>query len=98
MVKKPDASKALIKTTGDAVPAVRGDDSLALGRLGQPEKGTAIILEIIEDENWLAGLYAIRDLEWSEVRTPAAKAAVKKARDNPYEFTRRIAKRLSTQF
>jgi hypothetical protein len=97
-LKNADASKSLIKTTRDAVPAVRVAACLALARLGQPEKGASIILETIEDENWLAGLYAIRALEWSGVRTPAAKAAVEKARDNPYEFTRRIAKRLSNQF
>jgi hypothetical protein len=71
---------------------------LALARTGQPEKGEAIILETIIDDNWLAGMYAIRALEWSGIRTPAAQAAVTKAIDNPYEFTRRIAKRLSSQF
>jgi hypothetical protein len=32
------------------------------------------------------------------IRDADAKAAVKRAVDNPYEFTRRIAKRLSGQF
>lgn len=98
VLKNADASKSLIKTTTDTVPAVRVAASLALARLGEPEKGISIILDTIEDENWLAGLYAIRALEWSGVRTPAAKAAVEKAKGNHYEFTRRIAKRLSSQF
>lgn len=96
--KKADSDKALVKATGDSDPTVRVAAALALSRLGQPEKGISIILKTIEDDNWLAGMYAIRALEWSGVRTPPAQAAVKRALDSPYEFTRRIAKRLSTQF
>lgn len=96
--KKFDAGRALIKTTGDADPTVRIAAALALSRLGQPQNGASIILKTIEDDNWLAGMYAIRALEWSGIRTPAAQAAVNRALDSPYEFTRRIAKRLSTQF
>jgi len=84
--------------TGDVDPAVRVAASLALSRLGQPQNGASIILKTIEDDNWLAGMYAIRALEWSGIRTPAAQAAVNRALDSPYEFTRRIAKRLSAQF
>ncbi len=96
--KNAGSSKALIQATKDSDPAVRVASALALARTGQPEKGEAIILETIIDDNWLAGMYAIRALEWSGIRTPAAQAAVTKAIDNPYEFTRRIAKRLSSQF
>ena len=97
-LKHADASNALIETTGDVDPAVRVAASLALSQLGQPQNGASIILTTIEDDNWLAGMYAIRALEWSGIRTPAAQAAVNRALDSPYEFTRRIAKRLSTQF
>jgi HEAT repeat protein len=93
-----DAGTALVKTTGDVDPTVRIAAALALSRLGRPEDGADVILKTIEDDNWLAGMYAIRALEWSGIRTPAAQAAVKRAFDSPYEFTRRIAKRLSTQF
>jgi N-sulfoglucosamine sulfohydrolase len=96
--KMADAGNALVKTTGHADPTVRIAAALALSRLGRPEDVAAIILKTIEDDNWLAGLYAIRALEWSGIRTPAAQAAVIRALDSPYEFTRRIAKRLSTQF
>ncbi len=95
--KSTEASKALVKATGDPDPAVRIAAALALSRMGQPEKGTDVILQTIEDENWLAGMYAIRALEWSGIRTPAAMAAVTKAKENPYEFTRRIANRLSNE-
>jgi hypothetical protein len=43
-------------------------------------------------------MYAIRALEWSGVRTPSAQTAVKLAVKSPYEFTRRIANRLSGEF
>ena len=96
--KIADAGPALVKTTWDADPTVRIAVALALSRLGQPQHGASIILNTIEDDNWLAGMYAIRALEWSGIRTPAAQAAVNRALDSPYEFTRRIAKRLSSQF
>jgi hypothetical protein len=93
-----DLNKDLIATLDDPVPAVRTAAALAMCKLGQPGKGIPIILQTIEDDNWLAGLYAIRALEWSGARTPAAQAAVKKATGSPYEFTRRIANRLSNEF
>jgi hypothetical protein len=96
--KNVESSKALIQATKDSDPAVRVASALALSRLGKAEKGIDVILKTIEDDNWLAGMYAIRALEWSGVRDADAKAAVKRAEDNPYEFTRRIAKRLSGQF
>lgn len=96
--KMADALNALVETTSDVNPTVRIAAALALSRLGRPEVGADVILETIEDENWLAGMYAIRALEWSGIRTSAAKAAVTRALDSPYEFTRRIARRLSTQF
>ena len=96
--KKADASIALMNALDDSDPTVRIAAALALSRLGQSEKAAPIILKTIEDDNWLTGMYAIRALESSGVRTPLAQAAVKRALDSPYEFTRRIAKRLSTQF
>ena len=97
-LKHADASNALINSTDDVDPAVRVAASLALSRLGQSQHGASIILKTIEDDNWLAGMYAIRALEWSGIRTPAAEAAVNRALKSPYEFTRRIEKRLSLQF
>jgi arylsulfatase A-like enzyme len=95
--KNVEASKALIQATKDSDPAVRVASALALARLGKAEKGIDVILETIEDDNWLAGMYAIRALEWSGVRTPDAQVAVERAVDSPYEFTRRIARRLSSE-
>ena len=92
--KNVGSSKVLVQATKDSDPAVRVASALALYRLGKGEKGIDVILKTIEDDNWLAGLYAIRALEWSGVRDADAKAAVKRAEDNSYEFTRRIAKRL----
>mgnify|MGYP001575800011 CR=1 FL=1 len=92
------ASRLLVAALEDEVPAVRVAAALALSQLGQPEKGIAVILATIDDENRLAGMYAIRALEWSGIRTTSAKAAVEKAKTSPYEFTRRIALRLSVQF
>ena len=93
-----DASNVLVKATSDPILAVRIAAALALSRIGQSQKGEDVILQTIDDGNWLAGMYAIRALEWSGIRTPAALAAVTKAKDNPYEFTRRIAKRLSSKY
>lgn len=96
--KTASASEALTQALSDPVQVVGVAAALALSRLGQPAKGIPVILKTIEDDNWLAGMYAIRALEWSGVRTPQARAAVKRAQNNPYEFTRRIARRLSTEF
>ncbi len=82
----------------DPVAAVRVAAALALARMDKSSEGIPVLLTTIEDDNWLAGLYAIRALEWSQVRTPEAHVAVKRALNNPYEFTRRIAKRLASQW
>ncbi len=82
----------------DTDAAVRIASALALCKIGESEKYAGTLIEEIDNSNLIAGMYAIRALEISGVANAAARKAVEKAKDNPYEFTRRIAKRLSAKF
>ncbi len=92
------AIAALSKTTNDSSSAVRIAASLALCKLGEADQHINSIIKEINNSNLIAGMYAIRALELSAVDTPEVRDAVEKARKNPYEFTRRIANRMSIRF
>ena len=51
----------------------------------------------IDVDNLLVGMYAIRALEKVGPAASEVLPAIKDAADSPYEFTRRFAKRLSSQ-
>ena len=79
---------------------VRIAAALSLCRLGLGETKNVIplLIEEIDNSNLIVGLYSIRALELSRVDNTAVREAVKKAQKNPYEFTRRIAKRMVINF
>jgi len=83
--------------THDPVPAVRVAAALALGRHGQQEKYLPLLANHIEADNLLVGMYAIRALEKLGPAARTMLPAIEKAKESPYEFTRRFAKRLSSQ-
>ncbi len=94
-VNKSEGGIAKIsKMTHDPVPAVRIASGLALCRMGQTEAGVSAILNEVDDENLLVGMYAIRALEQSGVHSSVIREVANVALESPYEFTRRIAKRL----
>jgi arylsulfatase A-like enzyme len=92
------AIASLSKATNDSSAAVRIAASLALCKLGQADQHIPSIIKEINNSNLIAGMYAIRALELSAIDTPEVRNAVEKARKSPYEFTRRIANRMSTKF
>jgi len=73
--------------------------ALAHCRLARNKSDVSRLAGMIPNANYITGMYAIRALEQlgPDVSAPQA-AAVDEARDSPYEFTRRIARRLSSSF
>lgn len=59
----PSVASQLEKLTGDETPAVRVAAALALCRLGQHKTYAPVLVDHIDDENLIVGMYAIRALE-----------------------------------
>ncbi|HIF34009.1 MAG TPA: sulfatase [Planctomycetaceae bacterium] len=78
----------------DSSSGVRVAASLAMFRLGKAGAAKALANEIAND-NLLTGLYAIRALEMTGDNALPHSTAILAACNSPYEFTRRIARRLS---
>lgn len=97
-LQEKSASSTLIELTKDSTPAVRVAAALALCKLGHHQRYVSLLAEHIESDNLITGMYAIRELE--QVGPPARSVlpAIKEARDNRYEFTRRFARRLTSKF
>jgi hypothetical protein len=80
--------------THDSSSGVRVAASLAMFRLGDESSVSALAAEIT-NKNVLTGMYAIRALEMTGANAREHAAAIRAAQDSRYEFTRRIARRLS---
>ncbi len=89
------AAEHLIRLANDPTPAVQVATALALCKLGRHKKYLPLLAEHIESENLITGMYAIRALEQVGPAARAVLPAIEKARQHPYEFTRRIARRLA---
>jgi arylsulfatase A-like enzyme len=89
------AAAKLVDRTSDNTPAVRVAAALALCKLGRHQQYLPLLAEQIEADNLITGMFAIRALEQVGPPAKAVLPAVKQARDNPYEFTRRFARRLT---
>ena len=89
------AAEHLIRLANDPTPAVQVAAALALCKLGRQKKYLPLLAERIESENLITGMYAIRALEQVGPAARAVLPAIEKARQHPYEFTRRIARRLA---
>jgi arylsulfatase A-like enzyme len=89
------AAEALAERADDEVAAVRVAVSLALCQLGRHERHAPRLARLIEDENLIVGMYAIRALEHIGPQAAAVQPAIEAARESRYEFTRRIANRLT---
>lgn len=94
-LREKSATAPLIQLTEDATPAVRVAAALALCKMGHHRQYVPVLAEHIESDNLITGMYAIRALERVGAPARAVLPAIKKARDNPYEFTRRFARRLT---
>ena len=89
------AAEHLTGFTNDPTPAVQLAAALALCKLGRHKQYLPLLAEHIESENLVTGMYAIRALEQLGPAARAVLPAIQRARENPYEFTRRIARRLA---
>lgn len=78
----------------DTSSAVRVAVALAMCRLGDSHSA-GILAEEIANDNMLTGMYAIRGLEMTGTKAGPHIDAIRAAQDSQYEFTRRIARRLT---
>jgi arylsulfatase A-like enzyme len=92
-----DGKATLLKLTADRVPAIRVAAAQALYRLGDLSK-LKLLVEHINTPNLLVGLYALRAIEELGDAGKVHRDKITKAQKSNYEFSRRIAKRLSSKW
>lgn len=88
------AHEALVAALEDSSAGVRIAAARALGLTGRVEAGRPVLIEELENENLIAGMYAALALEDLGEDTEAVRAAFEKTAEGPYEFTRRVANRV----
>ena len=94
--KTAEGKSTLLKLSADPVPVVRVAAAQALckfGELGQMK----VLVEHIEDPNLLVGMFALRAIEELGDAGKASREAIASAQKSKYEFSRRIARRLTTK-
>lgn len=87
----------LIELADDPTPAVRIAAALALCKLGHHKQYVPLLAEHVNCRNLVAGMYSIRALELVGPHASDVLPAIEEACHNPYEFTRRIARRLTSE-
>ena len=94
-VNKTAGSKAiLLELTNDSVPTVRVAAARALFEFGDLNY-LNLLVEHIKDPNLLVGMFALRAIEELGDAGKKHRDAIDKAQKSMYEFSRRIAKRLT---
>jgi len=97
-VNKTAKSKStLLKLTNDPVPAVRVAAAQALCKLGDLNT-LKLLVEHIKDPNLLVGMFALRAIEELGDAGKAHREAIATAQKSKYEFSRRIARRLTAKW
>jgi len=91
------AVSKLREAAKDDSAAVRIAAALALAKLGHAEKYAPVLADHLDEENLISGMYAARALEALGSEASRVLPAIEKARKNQYEFTRRLARRLSAK-
>ncbi|MFP6907586.1 MAG: HEAT repeat domain-containing protein, partial [Verrucomicrobiota bacterium] len=89
-----DGEAALRKLSADSVPAVRVAAAQALCKLGDPSQ-LDLLVEHIKDPNLLVGMFALRAIEELGDAGKVHRVEIAAAQKSKYEFSRRIARRLS---
>lgn len=89
------AAPALRDRLDDEFTGVRVAAAQALCQLGQTEAGLPVLEGLIDDENRIVGMYALRALELIGPAARPALPAIEAARASPYDGAQRIANRLS---
>lgn len=94
--KAEGAVPAIRSALNDNSDAVKIAAARALCRIGHTEPSLQVLADNLENQNLIVGLYAalfIEDLDKDLI--VRVMPAIEKAKNSPYEFTRRIAVRLS---
>jgi arylsulfatase A-like enzyme len=87
--------KTLQKLLGDSSASVRIAAAESLIQLGELETGANALNREINNQNLLAGMYALRSVEAMGIKlSPFVGGTVKNAVKSDYEFSKRIARRL----
>jgi hypothetical protein len=92
--KTADGKATLLKLTADPVPAVRVAAAQALCKFGNLDH-MKLLVDHIEDPNLLVGMFALRAIEELGDAGKAHRVAIAAAQKSKYEFSRRIARRLT---
>jgi arylsulfatase A-like enzyme len=92
--KSAKGKDPLLKLTADPVPAVRVAAAQALCKLGNLSH-MKLLVDHIEDPNLLVGMFALRAIEELGDAGKAHRTAIAAAQKSKYEFSRRIARRLT---
>jgi arylsulfatase A-like enzyme len=86
--------EALETAAKDDVPAVRVAAHLALCKVGQFETSLPALIEMVDEDNVLVGLYAMNAVEQTGVLNARVKAGAERAVASPYDGTQRYGRRL----
>ena len=89
-----EGKSTLLKLTADPVPTVRVAAAQALCKLGDLDH-LKLLVEHIQDPNLLVGMFALRAIEELGDAGKAHREAIAAAQKSKYEFSRRIARRLT---
>jgi arylsulfatase A-like enzyme len=92
--KTAEGKATLLKLTADSVPAVRVAAAQALSKFGDLSQ-MKLLVEHIKDPNLLVGMFALRAIEELGDAGKAHREAIASAQKSKYEFSRRIARRLT---
>ena len=92
------SGKTLQSLLDDEFDGVRVAAAQALCLLGDVETGLPVLAREVGNQDLIVGMFAIRGLERIGDPARAALPTIRQARGNPYEFTVRIADRLSRKF
>tara|TARA_B110000008_G_scaffold279488_1_gene326757 strand:- start:1914 stop:3701 length:1788 start_codon:yes stop_codon:yes gene_type:complete len=90
----PEGKSTLLKLINDPVPTVRVAAARALCGFGDLNHSN-LLVEHIQDPNLLVGMFALRAIEELGDAGKKHRDAIDKAQKSKYEFSRRIAKRLT---
>jgi uncharacterized sulfatase len=92
--KAPDGKSNLLKLINDPVPTVRVAAARALCEFGDLSH-LNLLVEHIQDPNLLVGMFALRAIEELGDAGKKNRDVIDRAQKSKYEFSRRIAKRLT---
>ena len=95
--KTAGGKAALLQLTVDPVPAVRVAAAQAMCKFGDLEK-LKLLVDHIKDPNLLVGMFALRAIEELGDAGKLHREAIASAQKSKYEFSRRIARRLTARW